>query len=204
MYVPKEFSVIDTRELTRFIAKHPFITLTTCVPNEFPIATHVPVVAIKEKDNWIFEGHLALANEQAQHIQIQSRALCVMLGPHSYVSSSVYGHENVPTWNYQAAHFYGRLEPLTEDELHQHLGELVHLFEKNREKPLNFAHFSPEMLASYKKDILGFRCIIERTEAAFKLSQNRDSTDHQAIIRDLEKCPIRGAKDIALAMRKKI
>ena len=29
-------------------------------------------------------------------------------GPHSYISSSWYENEEVPTWNYQAVHIYGK------------------------------------------------------------------------------------------------
>jgi transcriptional regulator len=33
-------------------------------------------------------------------------------GPHSYISSSWYDHENVPTWNYIAVHVYGKIKLL--------------------------------------------------------------------------------------------
>ena len=37
--------------------------------------------------------------------------------PHSYISSSWYENEEVPTWNYQAAHIYGKASILDKQEL---------------------------------------------------------------------------------------
>jgi transcriptional regulator len=202
MYVPKEFSVKNNSEIDSFIQNHPFISLITN-SGDFPIATHLPVIAKKQDTVWIIEGHLSLANTQNLAIQNNSNALCILLGSHSYVSSSVYSHENVPTWNYQAVHLYGQLESLSSEELDNHLAELVFLFEKERENPLDFMGFSKPMIESYKKEIIGFRLKVEKIEAAFKLSQNRNEIDKQAIISDLEKCPYHGAKDIANIMKNK-
>lgn len=202
MYVPKEFSVNNQKELDSFIDNHPFISLVTN-SDDFPIATHLPIIAKKNNDTWILEGHISLANQQSKSIQNNSNALCIFLGAHSYVSSSVYSHENVPTWNYQAVHLYGKLEVLSESELDKHLNELVAYFEENREKPLNYADFSSKMIDSYKKEIIGFRLKVEKIDAAFKLSQNRNEVDQESIISDLEKCPFHGAKEVAKLMNNK-
>jgi len=50
-------------------------------------------------------GHLARGNPQWQHLQSQPRAVVTFLGPHAYMSPSVYADlERVPTWNYIALH----------------------------------------------------------------------------------------------------
>ena len=36
---------------------------------------------------------------------------------HSYISSSWYENEEVPTWNYQAVHIYGKASILDKEEL---------------------------------------------------------------------------------------
>jgi predicted FMN-binding regulatory protein PaiB len=41
----------------------------------------------------------------------------------------------------------------------------------------------------YFKEIIGFKITSYKTEAAFKLSQNRNEADFQAIIEDLKKDP---------------
>jgi transcriptional regulator len=202
MYVPKEFSVKDTAKIDAFIAANHFVSLVTA-NGDFPIATQIPVLAKKVNETWFLEGHLALANEQSKAILTNSNALCIVLGPNAYISSSLYGHENVPTWNYQSVHLSGKLSPLNELELDQHLAEIIDFFEKSREKPLEFGHFSTDMMHSYKKEILGFRLETVKLEAAFKLSQNRNEVDQKAIIQDLEKCPFESAKRVADAMKSK-
>lgn len=204
MYVPKEFSVNEQSQIDAFISDNPFVTLITNATDGFPIATHIPVVANKINDQWILEGHLALANKQAQEITANQNALCTILGSDAYISSSLYSHENVPTWNYQAVHLYGHLTKLNEQELDTHLEELVHHFEKNRDKALEFANFSSKMVESYKKEIIGFRLHSKKIEAAFKLSQTRSETDSKAIINDLESCPYSGAKEIAQKMKENL
>lgn len=200
MFVPEEFSVNDPQAIDDFILAHPFISLVT-TNTKFPIATHIPIVAKKINNIWNIEGHISLSNEQSHSIKNNLPALCIHLGANAYISSSVYGHENVPTWNYKAVHLSGRLVPLTKNEMENHLNELVELFEQNREDPLNYNNFSKSMIDSYKNEIIGFRLIVEKIEAAFKLSQNRNKRDHHAIIEDLEKCPFDGAKKIANAMK---
>ncbi len=204
MYVPKEFSINDKKQLDAFILEHPFTTLITTSKDGFPIATHVPVVAKKNEDKWMLEGHLALANQQAQELSNNQKALCTVLGADAYISSSVYENENVPTWNYQAVHLYGQIVVLDENQKEQHLAELVQLFEKNRQKPLDYAQFSSKMVDSYKIEIIGFRLEVTKIEGAFKLSQNRNETDSMAIISDLEKCPFSGAKEIAKKMKENV
>ncbi|MFA7274706.1 MAG: FMN-binding negative transcriptional regulator [Crocinitomicaceae bacterium] len=202
MYVPDEFSVKDTAKIDAFIAANHFISLVTA-NGDFPIATHIPVLAKKVNEKWFLEGHLALANEQSKAILSCSNALCIVLGPDAYISSSLYSHENVPTWNYQSVHLSGKLSPLNDTELDHHLAEIVGFFEKTRENPLEFDHFSIEMMDSYKKEILGFQFETVKLEVAFKLSQNRNLVDQAAIVQDLQKCPFESAKRVADAMKNK-
>ena len=190
MFVPKKYSAKDQNQIDDFIAEHPFVSLITTSEDGFPIATHIPIVAKKVDGIWHLEGHIALANIQHLAILISDKALCTILGAHGYISSSVYSYENVPTWNYEAVHLYGNLERLSDNELDTHLTELVDFFEKNREKPLKYADFSSKMLGSYKKEIVGFRLKVSKTEAAFKLSQGHSEQDMNSIIKDLKKCPI--------------
>lgn len=204
MYVPKEFSVKDQTQRDAFIAEHPFVTLTSVDTDGFPIATHLPVIAKQDEQSWIFEGHMALANNQSQHVQNGQKALVIITGSDAYISSSLYTHENAPTWNYEAVHAYGVLELLTNEELDKHLDDLVAFFEKNRVKPLVYSHFSPTMIESYKKEIVGFRLKAVKIEAAFKLSQNRNEIDQKAIIADLEKCPFSGAQEMAKVMKSQL
>lgn len=188
MYAPEPFNISDEEEILRFLRAHPFGMLVQNGENT-PIATHLPFLVLTEDNEIILEAHIAIANPQSQLIRNGKTALVIFQGPHAYVSSSVYHNENVPTWNYQSIHVYGTIKPLSEDELKSHLKNIVDHFEKGRPNPIDTASLPKEMLNSYQKEILGFRIVIYKLEAAYKLSQNRNSLDHGAIMNDLSRDP---------------
>jgi transcriptional regulator len=199
MYIPKEFRITDTAEILNFIQNHPFGILIQSGDAE-PIGTHLPFL-FNEKDGQIIaEGHIALANPQSTHIRAGKTAMIVLTGADGYISSSVYTHQNVPTWNYQSVHVYGTLERMNEIELTEHLDQIVHKFEDSRMEKLKLASLPGDMLEEYKREIVGFRLTSYRVEAAFKLSQNRNEEDHQNILEDLGKCPINA--ELIEAMKK--
>lgn len=199
MYIPKEFEIRNPDEIIDFISNHSFATIVS-PHTSFPMACHLPLVVKTEQGKIILEGHISLANEQHRLLQDNTNVLCIFQGPHGYISSSVYHHHNVPTWNYQTVHAQGMATRLTREELLLHLSELVDQHEVSRENPLGFDHFDPKMIESYLREIVGFSIQIQKTEAAYKLSQNRNEEDHHAIVADLEKCPIH--QDLANVMKK--
>jgi len=113
--------------------------------------------------------------------------LAIFSGPHTYISSSWYDHENVPTWNYVAVHIYGTLRVISDEELRASLKQLVDKYEKDSEKPARMENLSDKYLKHELMGIVGFEIAITRMEATNKLSQNRDAVNHQAIIQQLEK-----------------
>lgn len=154
--------------------------------NGFPIVTHLPFLIRHEEDHISVEGHLAKANPMAEYINNGRSAKIVINGAHGYVSSSVYGHVNVPTYNYQTVHLSGTIDPLSSEELIIHLGETVRKYEANRQNPIQINELPREMLNGYMNEIIGFRLTVFKTEVAFKLSQNRNEDDFQRIIADLK------------------
>jgi len=107
------------------------------------------------------------------------------MGTHGYISSSVYHHMNVPTYNYQSVYLSGTTVRLNEEEFLTHLKELVHGFEDGRKQPLPFTHFPEKMIQGYLREIVGIRLIVDHMEGAYKLSQNRNQKDFDSIITDL-------------------
>ena len=51
--------------------------------------------------------------------------LAIFSGVHTYISSSWYNHENVPTWNYLAVHVSGKIRLIEGQELMDHLKSLT-------------------------------------------------------------------------------
>lgn len=202
MYIPSEFKVTDHAAIQDFVERHPFAMLVAGQAAQQALISHLPMLVETDGEQLVLEGHLALQNPQAEALKNGATVTAVFQGPNAYVSSSVYTHHNVPTWNYQVVHLHGTIQPLTAEEVHLHLAKLTQRFEKERSKPLRYADFDRKMLAAYVQELLAFRVNVYAVEAAFKLSQNRNATDLERIIEDLEQ---RGANyEMALAaeMRK--
>lgn len=185
MYTPSDFKENDPSEIARFLTENPLGIIISSSGVFEPIVSHIPFLIAQENDDFILEGHMATSNPHVEHLRKGKTCMVVFQGPNTYISSSVYTHENVPTWNYQAVHVYGTVEEMSESELMHHLKSSVEKFEMKRSFPLHFDQFSPEMIAAYTKEIFGVRIRSYKTEAAFKMSQNRNATDYQNIVQDL-------------------
>lgn len=188
MYIPDNFNITDLNEIESFLQNNSFGTLIHSGDSE-PIATHLPFLIEGNKGVFTLEGHIALRNEQSKFIRKGKSVLIIFLGATGYVSSSVYDHPNVPTYNYQAVHVYGTINPMSESELKAHLDKMVHLHEDSRYPSLQIENLPKELLEVYYKEIIGFRIESYKVEAAFKLSQNRNLTDFESILLDLSKDP---------------
>lgn len=188
MYAPEPFHNTDKKELINFIKDHPFGLLIQNGEN-VPYTTQIPFLVIEENDQVILEGHIAINNPQSKLLKKGKAALTVFTGPHGYVSSSVYTHKNVPTWNYQTVQAQGLINIMSDQELESHLEKMVALFENGRENPLDLASIPSELLLQYRKEIIGFQLILYKIDGIYKLSQNRNETDHARIVDDLSTCP---------------
>ena len=60
-------------------------------------------------------------------------------------------------------------------------------YESNSEHPVSVERMSEQFLHKEMNGIIGFEIEIEEIQSAYKLSQNRDSKNHAAIIIELEK-----------------
>ena len=185
MYIPKEFMVSDQQEVLSFLEQNALGIVIVSSGLADPLASHIPFTAKAEAGEIVLEGHISRANEQAEHLRKGKTVLVIFQGPNAYISSSVYTHTNVPTWNYQAVHVYGTVEPMETPELVKHLTESVSHFESHRHSRLSFEDFPPGMIEDYLKGICGIRIRAYKTEAAYKMSQNRNAEDYGNIVSDL-------------------
>jgi transcriptional regulator len=203
MYIPKYFKVTDMDEVKEFIQANSFGTIVTTKLGK-PIATHIPLEFRKIGDEYYITGHMAYGNPQWKTFETCEDALVMYQGPHAYISSSWYGHENVPTWNYQAVHVYGKPIILEEEELKQDLIMLLEKYEKHRENPILWDKLSPKLLESELKGIVGFKIKVQEVQAAYKLSQNRNEEDYHNIIDQLQKEENLNSHQLAETMKKSI
>jgi len=202
MYVPKYFQVKDVNEIIDFLKTNSFGILVTTRKGK-PIATHLPFQLMKQQDDYYLTGHVAYGNSQWRTFETNEEVLVIFQGPHSYISSSWYKEENVPTWNYQAVHVYGKAELIDGEDLKLDLMNLLKKYENHREKPVLWDTLSPELLEKELKGIVGFKIKVENIQAAYKMSQNRNSEDYQNIITKLNEEQDVNSQQMAQLMEKK-
>jgi len=185
MYIPNYFKVTNVDEIWDFVQKNSFGTIVTTEQGK-PIATHIPLRLIKKGDDFYITGHMAYGNPQWRTFETCEEVLIIFQGANAYISSSWYSHENVPTWNYQAIHMYGKASILEKDELIEELIQMLEKYEETRENPVLWDKLSPQLLESQLKGIVGFKIKVGEIQAAYKLSQNRNKSDYRNIIEKLQ------------------
>lgn len=201
MYIPAHYKNEDLEEVKEFIVRNSFGILVNQVKGR-PWATHIPLeLDVDQEGRDILVGHISKANLQLKDIEEDHEVLCIFNGPHSYISSSWYKEEEVPTWNYIAVHAYGTLQLLDEGAVLASLHKLVDKYEQNSDHPLSLHDLSPNTMRQ-TKGIIGFQIVIKEIQAAYKLSQGRKE-DHQNIIHELKRTGCPGSSAIAEHMAPK-
>ena len=203
MYIHPLNNWEDEPEIVDFIQKNGFATLISQVDGK-PWATHLPfVLGKKNSGEAVLSGHLAKANQQGKSISENEDVLVIFQGPHAYISSSWYNHENVPTWNYLAVHIYGKLRLIEGEELMAHLKSLTDTYEEGRPNRVSVETMTESYLALQLKALVGFEIKIEEVKASAKLSQNRDDVNYRNIVEKLEESELSLAKEVASEMKKR-
>lgn len=185
MYVPRKFLPSSPKLVTKFINDNGFATLISAREGQI-IGSHIPLILEKRLEEYVLIGHISRANEQHQMFDGQSNLMAVFMEQHTYISSSWYDHINVPTWNYIAVHMYGRAHVIEGEELVMSLKNLVNKYEAGNTNPFSVEQMPEKMLDRELRGIVGFEMKIDKIEASYKLSQNRDDKNYSAIISKLE------------------
>ncbi len=201
MYIPKVYENKNLEEVKQFIQENSFGILVT-QQNGKSLATHIPLeLSENEFGKDVLVGHISKANPQWHNFSDKGEVLTIFNGPHSYVSSSWYDFEEVPTWNYIAVHVSGIIKTIEGEALYKSLKELMEKYEKPSKNPANIEDMSDKTMRQIN-GIIGFEIEITDIQAAYKLSQNRDEKNHQAIITELNETDNQGSKEIASRMNK--
>jgi transcriptional regulator len=136
---------------------------------------------------------MARANPHWKSIDPGAPALAVVTGPQAYVSPAWYPSKDehgrvVPTWNYTAVHFTGRVE------VHQDAGwlldavtHLTTLNEQRRDGPWSVADAPERYIEKQLRAIVGVEFAVEKVEGKAKLSQNRSEEDHAGVMDGLRR-----------------
>lgn len=181
MYLPAQFAAPDDALTLELMRRHPFATLISTDAEGAPFATHLPVVVEAGEKGVRLDFHLARANPHVAMLRAGAPSMLAFLGPNAYLSPTVYpDRQRVPTWNYIAAHAYGRLDEVTtEVDKDALLKSLIALHEPAYAEQWRGleAAFQRAMLSA----IAAFRLTVTRLEGKFKLNQHRPES-HAAML----------------------
>nr|MBP6316147.1 FMN-binding negative transcriptional regulator [Chitinophagaceae bacterium] len=202
MYVPKFYRNENVEEMTAFVKRNNFGILLSLDERQRIIGTHIPFVVSTNDKGIVLTAHISKANEQWKSIQANSEVLVIFSGEHAYISSSWYDHNNVPTWNYIAAHLYGTVRILNEVETWSHLQALVDQHEAFEKNPISMESMGEDYVRREMKGLLAFEMQCSEMQSAFKLSQNRDANNIHNVIAALENRGDENAIAIAKAIKK--
>jgi len=201
MYVPHVFKETDQDVIFDFLKENSFVTIVS-THDASPVATHIPISVQKENETVVLHGHFAKANPQWKTIE-EGETLVIFQGPHAYVSPKHYIKvESVPTWNYVAAHVYGKVTLLKDPKtVELGLSELIKQYEPSYQEQWDglSERYKSGMLAG----IVGFRMEATKIEAAAKLSQNKEIEEQKRIVNDLVQNPVTEISGTGKAMQER-
>lgn len=199
MHIPNYFKNENIDEVKSFLIANSFGILVNQSGGKL-IGTHIPMELESNNGKDVLVGHISKANPQWKTFKEYQEILAIFSGPHTYISSSWYAKENVPTWNYIAVHVYGNIKIIEGEELLNSLRRLVDKYEKGRENPVSVDRLTSNTMKQIN-GIVGFEIEITEIQAAYKLSQNRNQIDHHQIIEKLEATQDVQGKAVAEAMK---
>ncbi len=201
MYIPDLYKNENQEEITQFLVENSFGILVNRTNSKL-WATHIPLELEQTKDGKsILFGHISKENPQWESFESDANVLAIFSGPHSYVSSSWYEKENVPTWNYIAVHVYGKIKIIEGEAVITSLKKLTDKYEKNSKNPVRIEELSEKTMRQ-ASGIVAFEIEIESIEAVKKMSQNRNEKDYHNVISELEKTEKANAIEVAAIMKK--
>jgi transcriptional regulator len=176
MYLPNQFKSEDISHALTLMRENPLASLISTDDSGLPFLTHLPLHAEQNKDaesGLVLWGHVAKGNPHWRYLQARPQAVVAFLGPHAYMSPSVYPDlARVPTWSYVAVHctVEARLidDPVEKDAL---LKKLIGDHEPayaEQWRGLDDS-FAQKMLAA----IVGFELRVSSWQCKIKVNQHR-------------------------------
>ncbi|HET7819301.1 MAG TPA: FMN-binding negative transcriptional regulator [Bacteroidia bacterium] len=185
MHIPKLFEITENTIIERMIKEISFATLIS-KGSTFPVGTHIPLeLELNEVGEKVLWGHLSKANPQWKEFQKDENVLAIFLSPvNHYISSSWYNHPNAPTWNYISVHISGTIKIIEGEKLWESVRRLTSRHEQASAHPVSLDTL-PKSVQEQMNGIVGIEISIKKSEAAFKMSQNRSDEDYKNIIQEL-------------------
>lgn len=205
MHVPAAYSMTDSDTLKRFLQAYSFALLvgnglSGSETNEPPFAVHLPLI-MDPSDATCLIGHVARGNPLWKMADGR-KVLAVFSGPHSYITPTWYGEQNVvPTWNYLTVHVTGTLrvvnDPVSAMEIVDHA---VQYYEASSDQPWSLESTDQDFREKLISGIVAFRIHIESLQGAWKLSQHHSAERRRRTVEGLRERATGDDREIAALM----
>jgi transcriptional regulator len=160
-----------------------------------PEAVSLPMVATRDGEALVLEGHVALANPLWRLAESGCAALAIFQGPHAYVHPGWYPTKRehgkvVPTWNYVVVQVHGTLSVTRDpDWLAAHLARLTDVKEAGRPQPWSMDDAPADFIAGLSRGIVGLTLHVTRLEGVWKIAQHQPESNRQGVIAGLAVSP---------------
>jgi transcriptional regulator len=194
----------DSRQI---IEQNPWALLVSN-GDDGPLATNLPLLIehtslIDVEAKIVLVGHLARGNQHLAHLKAApTNVLAIFEGPSSYVTASWYPERQMPsTYYYTAVHCSGRLEFQNIYELDRSLEDLTDRMEAPHPNGWRTSEIPRSEIVRRLPAITGFRLLVERMEAKFKLGQDEPLRDALAVADALEEHDVPNDHALAAMIR---
>ena len=199
MHVVKYFREEDREKILEFMRQNDFAALVA-FDGEKPVASHLLMEVMEDGESLWVNGHMSRANPLWKMFEKNPEVLVIFQGPHTYISPTWYNHVNVPTWNYQSVHVYGKPRVITDrTETYGILKRLTDRYETTT--PYRLETLPQDFVEKEMRGVAAFQIEVTEIQANYKLSQNRDEESYRSIVAHLEKRTDDDSHEIAEAMR---
>ena len=190
MYIPRFNALDDVAEIQSLVLQVGSAQLVTTGTDGYPAASMLPVIWEPEGSRLVM--HMAKANQHWKAIEPDTPALAVVTGPEAYISPAWYATKVehgkvVPTWNYSAVHFSGRVTVHHDaDWVREAVTRLTDLHEARREaaglEPWSVDDAPDKYVTGQLRAIVGIDFLVDKVEAKAKYSQNRSDADRAGVV----------------------
>lgn len=173
MYLPPQFASDDPLIAAELMREHPLASLVSTDADGLPFVTHLPLhLELRDGTAWLL-GHCAKPNPHWRYLQERPAALVTFLGPHAYLSPSVYPDvARVPSWNYLAVHCTVRAtlidDPMAKDALLKKL-----IADHEPAYAAQWRSLGEEFARKMLAGIVGFELQVLKMQCKLKLNQHR-------------------------------
>src|SRR5690242_765679 len=199
MHIIKYFREENREKIIEFLHQNDFATLVVS-DGQRPVASHLLMEIVEDGETLMINGHMSRANPLWKMFEANPEVLVIFQGPHTYVSPTWYNHVNVPTWNYQSVHVYGKPSMVSDTtETYGILKRLIDRYEMRTSYKLET--LPQDFVEKEMRGVAAFHIEVTQIEANYKLSQNRDEESYRNIVSHLEQREDDFSHNIADAMK---